>query len=84
MGCPGARPAGPHTRRASEVAATRVSVAKIREDVVRALRLPDVQKTLGAQAWDTIGNTPAEFAAVIRAEHESWSKVIKAAGIRAD
>ena len=59
-------------------------VAKIREDVVRSLRLPDVQQKLGAQAWDTIGNTPAEFAAVIRAEHESWSKVIKAAGIRAE
>ena len=59
-------------------------VAKIREDVVRSLRLPDVQQKLGAQAWDTIGNTPAEFAAVIRTEHESWSKVIKAAGIRAE
>ena len=59
-------------------------VTKIRDDVVRALRLPDVQQKLGAQAWDTIGNTAAEFAALIRSDHESWSKVIKAAGIRAE
>ena len=59
-------------------------VARIREDVVRALRLPDVQQKLGAQAWDTIGNTPTEFAAVIKSDNESWSRVIKAAGIRAE
>ncbi len=59
-------------------------VAKIREDVVRALRLADVQQKLGAQAWDTIGNTPTEFAAVIKSDNESWSRVIKAAGIRAE
>ena len=57
---------------------------KIREDMVRALRLPDVQQKLAAQAWDSIGNTPTEFAAVIKSDNESWTKVIRTAGIRAE
>ena len=55
---------------------------KIQEDVARALRLPDVRQKLAAQAWDSIGNTPAEFLDVMKSDHETWSKVIKAAGIR--
>jgi tripartite-type tricarboxylate transporter receptor subunit TctC len=32
---------------------------------------------------EVIGNTPAEFAAVIKAETPQWAKVIKEAGIKA-
>ena len=60
------------------------AVNRMYEEVARALRLPDVRQKLAAQAWDSIGNTPAEFAAVIRSDHESWTKVIKSAGIRAE
>ena len=57
-------------------------VAKIHEDAVRALQLPDVRQKLGALAWDIIGNTPAEFAAVMKSDYETWAKVIKVVGIR--
>jgi len=33
---------------------------------------------------DLIGNTPAEFAAVIKAEIPRWAAVIKGAGIKAN
>jgi tripartite-type tricarboxylate transporter receptor subunit TctC len=59
-------------------------VAKIHDDVVAVLRLPDIQQKLGAQGWDSIGNTPAEFAAVLKADFDKWAKVVKAAGLRAD
>ena len=59
-------------------------VAKIHADVVTVLRLPDIQQKLGAQGWDTIGNTPAEFAAVLKSDFDKWAKVVKAAGLRAD
>ena len=59
-------------------------VTKVRDDMVRALRLPDVQQKLNTQAWDSIGSTPSEFAAVVKAESESWSKVIRTAGIKAE
>ena len=58
------------------------AVAKIHEEVVRVLRLPDVRQKLAALAWDSIGNTPAEFSAVMKAEYDIWAKVIKAAGIK--
>ena len=59
-------------------------VAKIHGDVVTALRLPDIQQKLGAQGWDSHGNTPAAFAAILKADFDKWAKVVKAAGLRAD
>src|SRR5258706_7562193 len=59
-------------------------VAKIHVDVVAVLRLPDIQQKLAAQGWDIIGNSPAEFAAVLKADFDKWAKVVKAAGLRAD
>ncbi len=59
-------------------------VAGIHEEFVRALRLPDIRQKLVAQGWDLIGNSPAQFAAINKSDHEKWSRVIKAAGLRAD
>ena len=46
----------------------------------RAARVRERFDELGMEA---IGNTPAEFAAVIAAETPQWAKVIKDAGIKA-
>ena len=59
-------------------------VAKIQGDVITVLRLPDIQQKLGAQGWDSIGNTAAEFAAILKSDFDKWAKVVKAAGLRAD
>ncbi len=42
------------------------------------------QKMYGAQGWDSHGNTPAEFAAILKSDFDKWAKVVKAAGLRAD
>jgi tripartite-type tricarboxylate transporter receptor subunit TctC len=60
------------------------AVARIHEEVVRTLKLPDIRQKLAAQGWDLIGNSPSEFAAVIKSDHDKWSRVIKAAGLHAD
>ena len=60
------------------------AVARIHEEIVRALKLPDIRQKLAAQGWDLIGNSPSEFAGVIKADHEKWSRVIRAAGLHAD
>ncbi|HSQ02651.1 MAG TPA: tripartite tricarboxylate transporter substrate binding protein [Burkholderiales bacterium] len=57
-------------------------VAKLHDDIVAVLHMPDVQQKLSAQGWGAIGNTPAEFAAVVKGDLDKWAKVIKAAGIR--
>jgi tripartite-type tricarboxylate transporter receptor subunit TctC len=57
---------------------------KVHADVVRVLRLPDVQERLAAQGFDSIGTTPEQFGDVLRVDVERWRQVVKAAGLRAD
>ena len=47
---------------------------------MRILALPDVRKRFDELGMEVIGNTPAEFAAVIAAETPQWAKVIRDAG----
>ena len=58
-------------------------IDKVHRETARALALPDVGKRLSELGLDIIGNTPAEFAAVIKAEIPQWATVIKSAGIKA-
>jgi tripartite-type tricarboxylate transporter receptor subunit TctC len=58
-------------------------VARLHEAIVQALKLPEVKEKITADGAEPVGNTPAEFAELIKAEIEKWSKVAKAAGIEA-
>ncbi len=58
-------------------------VEKIHQDAVKALAPPDVRKKLSDIGMEVIGNSPAEFAAVIKAETPQWAKVIQDVGIAA-
>ena len=58
-------------------------VDKLHRDTVRALALPDMRKKFDDLGLDAVGSSPAEFAALIKAEIPQWAKVIKAAGIKA-
>ena len=57
-------------------------IDKLHRETVRVLAIPDVRKKMEALGLDIIGNSPTEFAAVIKAEIPQWAKVIKDAGIR--
>ena len=59
-------------------------ITRLHGDLVKVLATPDVKQKLQGQGGDPVGNTPAEFGAYIRAEGAKWSKVIKAAGVKAD
>ena len=48
----------------------------------KVVRSPDMMKSLLADGSEAVGSAPAEFAAHIKSEHEQWSRVVKAAGIR--
>ena len=58
-------------------------VEKIHQATVEALAPPEVRKKLSGIGMEVIGNSPAEFAAAIKAETPQWAKVIKDAGIAA-
>jgi tripartite-type tricarboxylate transporter receptor subunit TctC len=57
-------------------------IDKVYRETVKDLKLPDVRKAMGEQGLDIIGNSPAEFAAVLTSEIPQWAKVIKEAGIK--
>ncbi len=59
-------------------------VRKLHLETVKALALPDLRAKLADLGIEGIGNSPAEFAAIIKSEIPKWAKVIKDAGIKAE
>ena len=57
-------------------------IDKIYSETAKALATPEVRKRFDELGLEPIGNTPAEFAAVIKKETPEWAKVIKDAGIK--
>lgn len=55
---------------------------KVHDETVKALALPEVRKKFDELGLEPVGNTPAEFAAVIRKETPEWATVIRNAGIK--
>jgi tripartite-type tricarboxylate transporter receptor subunit TctC len=49
--------------------------------LVQIVAQPDVRQRLAVIGFSPIGDTPAEFAAYLKAEHAKWAKVIREAGI---
>jgi tripartite-type tricarboxylate transporter receptor subunit TctC len=58
-------------------------IDRLHRESVRILALPEVRKRFDELGIEVIGNTPAEFAAVIAAETPQWAKVIRDAGVKA-
>jgi len=59
-------------------------VRKLHLETVKALALPDLRAKFADLGLEVIGNSPDEFAAVIKSEIPKWAKVIKESGIKPD
>lgn len=57
-------------------------VDKIAADTAKVLAMPDIKAKLAAIGLETVGNSPAEFAAIVRNDHQKWGKVIRDANIK--
>jgi tripartite-type tricarboxylate transporter receptor subunit TctC len=57
---------------------------KLHQDTVKALAQTDVRTRFADIGIGTSGNSPEEFAAVIKSEIPRWAKVFKEAGIKPD
>ena len=55
---------------------------KLHAQTVQDLAMPEVRKKFDDLGLEPVGNTPAEFAAIIKKETPEWAKVIKDAGIK--
>jgi tripartite-type tricarboxylate transporter receptor subunit TctC len=59
-------------------------IARVNAELNKALKSPELVKTLGAQTAEAVGGTPDAFATVIRADYVKWGKVVKQSGARVD
>jgi tripartite-type tricarboxylate transporter receptor subunit TctC len=57
-------------------------VAMLNAESGKVVNLPDVKTALLRDGLETVGDSPQEFAGVIRSEVAKWMKVVKAAGIK--
>lgn len=59
-------------------------VTRLNRETVAVVDKPDVKEKFFNVGVDTIGTTPEQFAAIIKADIVKMDKLIKSAGIRAD
>ena len=59
-------------------------IAKLNAEIVKILGMSDVKQRLLTLGADTVGNTPGEFAAFVKAEIAKWAPIVKASGARVD
>jgi len=59
-------------------------IRKLHLETVKALAQPDLRARLDGLGLEGIGNSPEEFAAIIKSEIPKWAKVINESGIKAD
>ena len=59
-------------------------VAKVHNDVVRVLKLPEVKERFAGEGGEIVADTPEEFGAFVRKEIPKWTKVVKDAAVKVD
>lgn len=59
-------------------------ITRVHAETVKALASPDIRERMIGTGVTPVGNTPAEFAAVIRADLAKWAKVVKLANVKVE
>jgi tripartite-type tricarboxylate transporter receptor subunit TctC len=59
-------------------------VSRLNGEIVAILQMNDVKEKLAADGSTTVGSTPQQFDAHLKAEMAKWAQVVKAAHIRAE
>jgi tripartite-type tricarboxylate transporter receptor subunit TctC len=59
-------------------------IDKIQAEVARIVQLPDIRQRITVLGGEPVGNTPAEFAAIIHNDIVKWKKVAAAAHVKVD
>jgi tripartite-type tricarboxylate transporter receptor subunit TctC len=59
-------------------------VARLHQEMVRAVQSPEVKPRLEAEGAEIIANTPEQAAASIRADLDKWAEVVRRTGIKAN
>ncbi len=59
-------------------------VNKLNAEIMRIMRLPDVQANLPKQGLTFNAGSPQQFASFVKSEKEKWGQLVKAIGVKAD
>jgi tripartite-type tricarboxylate transporter receptor subunit TctC len=59
-------------------------VQRLNQEFIKAVRSPDIEKSLTERGLDVVTNTPEQFAAIIKADTATLGKVVRESGARAD
>jgi tripartite-type tricarboxylate transporter receptor subunit TctC len=59
-------------------------VRRLNAEIVRILGLPDVKEKLAGLGAELVGNTPEEFAVLVKAEVVKWADVVRKSGAKVD
>src|SRR5215471_10002681 len=59
-------------------------VTLLQREIVQIIAQPDMKERLSALGFDPVGSTPQQFAMQLELEVEKWTKVIRAANIKAE
>ena len=59
-------------------------IARLNAEAVKALQTPEIKAILAVEGSEPVGNSPEQFAAILKTEVARWARVVKAAGIKAD
>jgi len=59
-------------------------ITRLRREMATALKDPAVTERLAGLGAEPVGNTPEEFAAMIKSETAKWGKIVKEANITAE
>lgn len=62
----------------------RAVIDKLHREIVKVLALPEVKERLAGVGAEPVGNSPQEFAAVIRADVAKWKRIVQETGAKAD
>ena len=65
-------------------ATPRPIVSRLNADAVKALRMPDVVRTLSSQGAEPVASSSDEFRAFVAAEIDKWAKLVKLTGMKPD
>lgn len=57
-------------------------IDRLNREIVKVVRAPEFAQVLSGEGATAVGNPPAEFDAIIRADIKKWAKIIKDNGIR--
>jgi tripartite-type tricarboxylate transporter receptor subunit TctC len=57
-------------------------IDRLNREIVKVVHAPEFAQVLTGEGATAVGNTPAEFDAIIRADLRKWARIIKDNGIR--